>query len=336
MNPPSEQAPSPALLAHMRAQAGDAGVLSYRDFTAAALYAPGLGYYARPDADRVGRRPGTDFYTSSSLQGGVFGKLIRAAAAALLAPAPAAEHVLVEWAAEPGAGAFGGEAGPFARLAMRRLGEPLNLPPRVVVFANELLDAQPFHRLVYRRGAWRELGVCVDGPALAEVELPEISPAARSLLPELPGEMPEDYHLDISLDAEALLRGLLAAPWQGLLILADYGYDWADLIGDRPAGTARAYYRHEATRDLLARPGEQDLTCHVCWDRLERILREGGCTPVRVERQEAFFMHHAALVIEEMLAQAAEKFSPARQTLMELLHPSHLGHKFQFLHARRG
>ena len=41
--------------------------------------------------------------------------------------------------------------------------------------------------------------------------------------------------------------------------------DWADLIGDRPAGTARAYYRHEATRDLLARPGEQDLTCHVCW-----------------------------------------------------------------------
>ena len=107
-------------------------------------------------------------------------------------------------------------------------------------------------------------------------------------------------------------------------------------VPERPGGTARAYFRHEVSRDLLARPGGQDLTCHVCWDRLERVLRGGGFDPVRVERQEAFFLRHAAPAIEALLAaKPAGEFSPARQTLQELLHPAHLGHKFQILSARR-
>jgi SAM-dependent MidA family methyltransferase len=323
------------MLAHLRERAGSGGVLSYRDFTAAALYAPGLGYYTRAEADRVGRRDSADFYTASSLQGGIFGKLLRATAETLLAPAAAREHVLMEIGAEPGAGVFGGEAGSFARVETRRVGEPIEPMPLSVVFANELLDAQPFHRLVFRRGAWRELGVRVDDAALEEVELAEMSPAAEKLQVELPQEATEEYHLDISLDAEEWLRQLATAPWKGLLILDDYGYDWNDLVRERPAGTARAYFRHEASRDLLARPGEQDLTCHVCWDRLEGVLRAGGFEVVRVERQEAFFMHHAGALIEEMLAKEAGRFSPNRQTLLELLHPTHLGHKFQILSARR-
>ena len=310
-------------------------MLSFRDFTAEALYAPGMGYYARADKVRVGRRPESDFYTASSLQGGVLGKLLRCAAADLLGLAAPGDFTLIEIGAEPGRGVFGAEAGPFARVETRRLGESLTPPPRAVVFANEWLDAQPFHRFVFRRGAWRELGAQVNDANLTEVELPEFSFAAQSFAATLPQESPEEYHLDISLDAEVMLGQLAASAWQGGIILADYGYDWMNLIQERPAGTARAYHRHEVSGDLLARPGEQDLTCHVCWDRLENVLRNNGFGDVRVERQEAFFVGHAATAIEAILSASPGQFSPARQTLLELLHPAHLGQKFQILSARR-
>lgn len=340
MKPASAQArspspPSPAMRARLRARAGPAGVLSFRDFVAEALYAPDLGYYRRANRERVGRAAAADFYTASSLRGGIFGRLLRAAAAKLIEPDAPQGQVLMEIGAEPGQGVFGPEAAPFAQVVTRRLGDALTPPPRAVIFANEWLDAQPFHRFAFRRGAWRELGVRVDGEELVEVELADISPAAQSFASSLPGEGPEDYHLDISLDAEKLLRELAAAPWVGAIILADYGYDWANLIHEHPAGTARAYHHHEISGDLLDRPGEQDLTCHVCWDRLEEVLRNHGFVEVRVERQESFFMRYAAEEIEKILAENTGAFSPARQTLMELLHPAHLGTKFQMLTGRR-
>jgi SAM-dependent MidA family methyltransferase len=340
MNPASAQArspapPSPAFLAYLRARAGAGGVVNFRDFVEAALYAPSLGYYARSDVQRVGRHAGRDFYTASSLGGNVFGRLLRTAAAHLLSPEKPANFALIEIAAESGVSVFGQEAKPFAQLETRHLGDALAPPARAVVFANEWLDAQPFHRFVFRRGAWRELGVRIQGDALEEIELQEITPVAQSSIEKLPLLAPEDYHLDLSLDAEKILRQLVAAPWCGGLMLADYGYDWGELVCHRPAGTARAYSRHQVSGDLLAQPGEQDLTCHVCWNRLEAILTEAGFADVRVERQEAFFMRNAPEEIERIMLEEPGRFSPARQTLTELLHPAHLGQKFQILSARR-
>jgi SAM-dependent MidA family methyltransferase len=309
--------------------------MSYRDFTNAVLYAPGLGYYARTGVDRVGRRRGSDFYTASSLGHGVFGQLLKTAAVNLISPEKPDAYDLMELAAEPGTSVFGDTAAPFARLDVRRLGDGLVPSARAVGFANEWLDAQPFHRFVFRRGAWRELGVRITGERLEEIELPKFSLPAQPLRESLPVEASEDYHLDISLDAEKLLRELATAPWHGGLILADYGYDWDELIRQRPAGTARAYFKHEVSGDLLARPGEQDLTCHVCWNRLETILSQAGFKNVRVDRQEAFFMRNAPQEIERILSEKPGEFSAARQTLTELLHPAHLGRKFQILSARR-
>ena len=46
------------------------------------------------------------------------------------------------------------------------------------------------------------------------------------------------------------------------------------------AGTLLAYHRHRASDDVLARPGEQDLTAHVDFGRLERAGRAVGLEPV--------------------------------------------------------
>ena len=309
-----------------------AGV-SFARFMELALYHPAAGYYAatRP---RLGRDRDSDFYTATSL-GPVFGELVVAAAVSLLGPRRAADHTWVEIGAEPGGGVLAGVAHPFAAAQCVRLGEPLTLPPRAVVFSNELFDAQPCHRLVRRAGAWRELGVARRDGQLAEMELPALSPEVAAMSGRLPAEAAEGYHLDLPLASVRLLDRIAAQSWSGLFLAFDYGRSWEELAQELPGGTARAYHRHRQSNDLLARPGEQDLTCDVCWDWLADSLRAHGFAAPQVEAQETFFVRQAGEALAATLAAEAGRFSGRKQAILHLLHPAHLGRKFQSLHALR-
>jgi SAM-dependent MidA family methyltransferase len=132
-----------------------------------------------------------------------------------------------------------------------------------------------------------------------------------------------------------LLETVAASPWTGLFVAVDYGMSWEELSSNTPQGTARAFHRHAQSNDLLARPGEQDLTCHVCWDWLAEALGRHGFGTVGLEFQEAFFLHHAAAWLESAITAEPGVFSPRKRSLMQLLHPSHLGQKFQVLFALR-
>ncbi len=334
---PEDTRPTPAMLDALRERAGASGVMSYADFTDTALFHPELGYYRR-DRRRVGRERGTDFYTASSVGGGVFAALVRAAAERMLGGAEAlARHTLVEVGAEPGASIFEPERARFAGIRTVRVGEPLDIPDRAVVFANELFDAQPFLRLRHRDGAWRELGVRVGpGGALAEVELPELTEDAVRVVAGIPSPWLDGFTLDVSPAAERLMSALLAGGWRGVAIFPDYGKPLAELLENCPAGTARAYHRHTQSNDLLARPGEQDLTFHVEWDALAARMREAGFESVTLERQEAFFMKHSLAELETLFARAATSREPALMgRVRELLHPAHFGAKFQILSGVR-
>jgi SAM-dependent MidA family methyltransferase len=311
---------------------GEVGV-TFARFMELALFQPQLGYYAR-DRQRVGRDRRSDFYTASSL-GPVFGELIVAAAVQLLGPRPAADHAFVDIGAEPGREILAGVAHPFGSSLTLRLGEPLTLPPRAVVFSNELFDAQPCHRLVRRDGSWREIGVGLDGQNLREIVLPSLSSPVAAVVHQLPAEAPEGYHLDLPLGSVRLLEQLAAQSWRGLFLAFDYGHTWRELTGELPAGTARAFARHQQNNDLLAAPGEQDLTCDVCWDWLADGLRRNGFASPRVESQEAFFARHAGESLSRLMAAEAGRFSPRKQAVMQLLHPAHMGQKFQILHGLR-
>jgi SAM-dependent MidA family methyltransferase len=301
--------------------------LPFADFMELALYDPTVGYYRR-DAQRVGRAPGTDFFTASS-SGPIFGELVAAACVTLLAGRPPGEFTFVEIGAESAGGVLAGVAHPFGAVRTLRVGEPIALGGRCVVFSNELFDAQPLRRFVFRRGTWRELGVAERAGALHEVELPGERVAV------LPERAPEGYVLDLSLAAVALAERIAAQPWTGLFVACDYGKSWHELVEAAPAGTARAYFKHTQSNDLLARPGEQDLTGHVCWDWLVEALRRQGFAAPVVESQEAFFVRHAAKLLASISQAEAARFSPRKQSLLQLLHPTHLGQKFQVLHAAR-
>lgn len=299
--------------------------MPFARFMGLALYHPEVGYY-RKNQKRVGYAAGTDFFTAST-SGPIFGELVAAAAAKLLRAAgrePAA-HMFVEIGAEPGGGVLTGVAHGFSGARTIGIGEPIEIAGDCVVFSNELFDAQPFTPTVFRAGRWHEVHVHLEGDQLVET----FPPCERAR----PGS--EGYRFDEPLAAAALAARIAAQPWRGLFVALDYGKTFPELAAHTPQGTARAYFRHTQSNDLLARPGEQDLTCHVCWDWIEDALRAGGFGAPVLESQEAFLVRHAGDFIAPAIAAEAARMSPRKLALMQLLHPSHLGQKFQALHALR-
>lgn len=272
-----------------------------------------------------------DFYTSESL-GVVFARLVVAAAWQRAAALGGGGLSFVELGAESADNVAAHACPPFAGARAISLGGDFTIEEPSIAFCNELLDAQPFHRVIFDGQRWVELGVAVDGASLRELPLPELSPEVAALAHELPSEAQPGYRIDLPLRAEALLREIARQPGVRGIVAFDYGLDWEDLVLRRPAGTARTYRRNHLGTDLLAHPGEQDVTCHVCWDRLERVLAEEGFHDVRLERQEAHFMRHAQTELARLLREG----SPGEQaTLRELIHPMRLGSAFQVLSALR-
>lgn len=299
--------------------------MSFARFMDLALYHPEVGYYRRARA-RVGYGTSTDFFTAST-SAPVFGHLVAAACRQLLTAAgrDPQQHTFVEIGAEPEHCVLQDIPHPFRAAKTLRVGDPLRIEGDCVVFSNELFDAQPFIRTIFHRGEWREIGVTIRDGRLEETLLP--CPRDR------PGQ--EGYHFDEPVAAAELAATLADQPWRGLFVALDYGKMLAELLTGTPDGTARAYHRHTQSNDLLARPGDQDLTCHICWDWLSDALHRRGFTTPTLESQEAFFIRHAGDYIATATHEDARVLSSRKLALMQLLHPSHLGQKFQALHAVR-
>ena len=303
-------------------------MVSFARLVETALYAPGLGYYAS-ERTRVGKSAGTDFTTAAAL-GPMFGQLIAGAAKSLVGDLKA--HALVEVGAEPGQSHYAGVASQFAELRTFRFGSTPDFPARCVLVANELLDAQPFHRFVRQGGAWCELGVRVDGVELTVEPLSDYStPLAAEFVRSLPSAE-EGWIIDAPLVAEQLLARLLSGGWSGVVILLDYGKTIAQCLESSPAGTARAYRSHQLSGAILENLGSQDLTCHVLWDRIEPVLRAACFRNVGLDRQEAFFVKYAGGEMERIATSGDHE---ATGRLRALTHPAHFGAKFQVLHGVR-
>ena len=300
--------------------------MPFDQFMKLALYHPILGYYRR-DKKRVGYGRDTDFYTASTT-GQLFGELVQAACRSLLGAETLSEYTFVEIGSEPGSGVLSGVNLEFGAARTIRIGEPITLTDKCVVFSNELFDAQPFRRFEFTAGTWRELGVQLLNGMLQQITL-----EAATLPSVLPTNASEGYRIDLPLAAVTLAEQIAAQPWTGLFVAFDYGKTWRELNEAAPAGTARAYHRHTQSNDLLARPGEQDVTCHVCWDWLAETLSRHHFADPRVESQESFLIRHAADFLATTVTAEAARLSQRKLGLLQLLH--HLGQKFQVLWALR-
>ncbi|MDQ4125982.1 MAG: SAM-dependent methyltransferase [Actinomycetota bacterium] len=150
--------------------------------------------------------------------------------------------------------------------------------PRVaagVVLANEVLDNLPVH-LVERRDG-RVLEVCVDsdGGRLVETLRPPAGPELEDWLARAGADVREGHRFEVAMAAESFVRHCVTAVETGALVLVDYGAESAELA-ERPRGTLVAYGEGGPSDDVLARPGEQDVTAHANWTIVRAVCEELG------------------------------------------------------------
>jgi SAM-dependent MidA family methyltransferase len=121
----------------------------------------------------------------------------------------------------------------------------------------------------------------------------------------------------------------------------DYGLEASDLYNpaQRPEGTLRAFHRHTFADDLLARPGEQDLTTTIDWTNVRGLAKELGMQQSSFERQDTFLLRAGLLEELERLTLQAPNETEAlilRSGVRELILPGGMSESFSVLVLRQG
>ena len=203
-----------------------------------------------------------------------------------------------------------------------------------VIFSNELLDAFPVHRFGWDANGkkWFEWGVAIDGDELmwAKLENCDLPSSILNLPPSLLAVVPDGYIIETSPAAEKWWREAAGVLARGKLLAIDYGFTADEIFSPaRTRGTLRACFQHHVTDDLLANPGEQDLTAHVNFPAIQKAGEDAGLTTE--------FFGSQAKFLTQILAKAAKGNSfgvwSAKQTrqFQTLTHPEHLGRAFRVL-----
>ena len=88
--------------------------------------------------------------------------------------------------------------------------------------------------------------------------------------------------MEVNLAALDALDSINAHLEHGYLLAIDYGYTAAELIRF-PQGTLMSYRAHRASEDVLAGPGERDITAHVNFTALRSYAGSLHWRTVRME-----------------------------------------------------
>jgi SAM-dependent MidA family methyltransferase len=349
------------------------GPVTFRDWMNSALYDPVGGYYCRADRNAWGRDG--DYRTSpelTSLFAATFANYFAQLYQALGSPA--------EWQVlESGAGAgyfafdlltglqrdfpaaFGAasylidETSPQSRTLIRErlrsFPKPIEFVDRQqlsldagIVFANELLDAFPVHRVVKRENLYREFYVSVDSGGEFQWLESELSPALRAGLSEYfdaAGAEPlEGAVVEVNLEIEEWFRQVAATLHRGFLILVDYGASADELLSERaqPEGTLRGFRQHKFVANVLANPGEHDLTATVNWTLVKTIAARVGFELVEFARQDQFLLANGLL--DQLKSQSAQTASEVERLKLssaarEMILPNGMASHFQVMVLKR-
>ena len=198
--------------------------------------------------------------------------------------------------------------------------DDLRAPLEGLLFANELLDAQPVHRLRWQQGRWEELYVSLDesGGFIDHGGVP----SCASLLEPLATTAPRDGQVvEVSPAISQLVGELADSLDQGLLLLLDYGYEREQLYAPwRREGTLLTYYRHTPGSNPYVRIGEQDMSCHIDIEAVARAARERGLTPLPIRSQAQFLSELGATGSPDLRArEAALEVELSRRRAVEVL-----------------
>jgi len=358
---PDALAHSQRVTAHLRSLIDDkGGWIPFSRYMEAALYAPGLGYYA---AGAMKFGAAGDFVTAPEMTP-LFGRTLAHAIAPVLAETGG--DVL-----ELGAGS--------GRLAADVLGELERLgalPARYcilevsadlrqrqqetmarvlphlrervhwldalpehfsgVILGNEVLDALPVELVHWTESGPQLRGVVLKGDAFAWQDRPVADPVLRTRAEAL--NLPPGYVSEINPAADALIASLGHCLDRGMILMIDYGFSASEYYHpQRHMGTLRVHYRHHALDDPFYLPGLCDLTAHVDFSAVAQAGVAAGLELAGYTSQASFLLNSG---LTELLMQTpstdAAAYLPQANAVQRLVSPAEMGELFKVIGFDKG
>jgi SAM-dependent MidA family methyltransferase len=289
------------------------GWLPFDRYMALALYAPGLGYYAR-DSVKFGLLPqsGSDFVTAPELSP-LFGRAL----ARQVAQALQASGTREVWE-------FGAGSGALAAQLLEALGDAVQrytivelsgslrarqrerlaahgatvrwvdaLPETIegVIIGNEVLDAMPVQLLRFDGTQWLERGVVAERDAFAWSDRP-----TRLHPPLAEAAFAAGAVTEIHAQAEAFIATLAERLARGAAFFIDYGFPAAEYYHpQRDGGTLMCHRAHRADTDPLVDIGAKDITAHVDFSGIALAGQDAGLDVIGYTTQAHFLMNCGVL-----------------------------------------
>jgi len=178
----------------------------------------------------------------------------------------------------------------------------------LLIVANEFFDALPIHQLVRSATGWHERMIGLEDGKLAfvagDTPMDSIVPKSWATAPQ--GTMIETSPAAVSVMAEIATR---LKDQGGAALIIDYGA--REL---RAGSTLQALRKHEKV-DVLACPGEADLTAHVDFELLQDVAERNGADVMGLQMQGDWLIQMGIDVRTEALQRKnpAEKDKVQRQ-----------------------
>ncbi|WP_010597197.1 class I SAM-dependent methyltransferase [Rickettsiella massiliensis] len=185
----------------------------------------------------------------------------------------------------------------FSRLQW--LDSPLKKPLKGLILANEVADALPVHRFVWRNQDVAELRVRESGAALTWQFTPVRTRARKEKLLRLRQNYfpnTSEYVSEVCFGLAAWVRQLSEMLKQGVILVIDYGYGAREYYHpQRKQGTLRCYWQHSAHDNPFVAIGQQDITASVDFSRLARCASQSGLQLASFTTQAAFLLNNGLL-----------------------------------------
>ena len=208
------------------------------------------------------------------------------------------------------------------------------------ILSNELVDAFPFHQVVFDNGKLKEIYVTQHKGQLKEVMDEPSDSRLVSYFESMGITLQEGQRAEVNLRALDWMEKVGRFLEKGFVLTIDYGYLAGELYAPhRRHGTSLCYYRHQTSDNPYEHLGEQDITSHVNFTGLIKKGEEAGLRFTGLVSQYRFLIALGILQEMEFLNQEASELDglKLRLSLMHLIEPeAGMGEIFKVLIQHKG
>ena len=163
-----------------------------------------------------------------------------------------------------------------------------------MAIANEVLDALPAERFVYRGGAYLQQCVSLDAGRFRYSERPapeRLAARLEALHAAYGSAWPDGFTSEVVPAARHWIADLAERLSAALVLLFDYGLPGAEYYApERREGWLRCHYRHRAHDDPLILTGIQDITTWVDFTAVAEAAADSGLSVTGFGTQAAFLL----------------------------------------------